>query len=69
MSLRKIKNFKSFEKCRTCSHSYISHTDYTNQPYRCQNMVSKVCKCEEFLSKDNLEFLEQMYDKCTNKSV
>ena len=63
MPVRKIRSINSFEKCRTCDHSFISHTDYKKQPCSCQNIVQGICKCKEFFSKDNLEFLEQKYAK------
>lgn len=61
--LRRIKNPKSFEKCRVCKHSYISHTDFSHQPSNCQYAVHGSCKCTEFFPSDNLEFLEYKYAK------
>jgi len=61
MPLRRIKNPKSFEKCRTCKHSYISHTDIIHNPSRCQNIINGSCRCIGFLPADNLEFLEYKY--------
>ena len=63
MPLRKIKNPKSFEKCRTCNHSYISHTDIAHVPSTCQYVIGGSCRCIEFLPQDNLEFLEYKYAK------
>lgn len=58
MPLRKIRNPRSFDKCRSCKHSYISHTGIAYKPSTCQYMVNGNCKCPEFLPEDNLEFLE-----------
>jgi hypothetical protein len=58
MPPRTIKNPKSFEKCRTCTHSYISHSDLEHIPSLCQNVINGSCRCLEFLPQDNLEFLE-----------
>jgi hypothetical protein len=63
MPLRKIRNPKSFDKCRTCKHSYVSHTDIIHNPSVCQYVVNGSCRCKEFLPKDNLEFLEYKYAK------
>ena len=63
MPIRKIINPKSFEKCRTCKHSYISHTDFKHEPINCQNVVHGSCRCIEFLPQDNLKFLEYKYAK------
>lgn len=64
---RRINNLKNFELCRFCNHYYAAHTDSKWKPTSCQNIVTfdkfKPCKCPEFFSKDNLEFLEQKYDK------
>ena len=58
MPLHRIKNPKNFEKCRTCNHSYISHTDIVHNPSICQYIVNGTCGCMEYLPQDNLEFLE-----------
>jgi len=63
MPLRRIKNPRSFEKCRSCKHSYISHTDIEHNPSLCQNVVAGNCRCPEFLPQDNLAFLEYKYVK------
>jgi hypothetical protein len=63
MPLRRIRNTRSFEKCRTCGHFYLSHTDVEHDPSRCQNLVNGNCRCVEFLPQDNLEFLEYKYGR------
>ena len=63
MPIRKIRNAKSFDKCRACNHSYISHTDFNRQNCLCQYVVDGNCRCLEFLPSDNLEFLEMRYGK------
>jgi len=64
MPLRKIRNPYNFEKCRTCNHFYLSHTDIKhNYPVTCQYVIGGSCRCIEFLPQDNLEFLEYKYAK------
>jgi hypothetical protein len=63
MPLRRIKNLYNFEKCRTCLHFYISHTDVKYNASACQNIVDGNCSCVEFLPQDNLEFLEYKYGR------
>lgn len=66
MPSRKIKDPYNFNLCRSCKHYYLSHTDEDFALSFCHNLADR-CKCKEFLPKDNLEFLEQMYEK--HKSV
>lgn len=50
------------KKCRTCNHAHIEGQKgcIDTQGWT----VSFVpCSCEEYLPKDNLEYLEKMYDK------
>jgi len=63
MPLRRICNPRSFDKCRTCQHSFISHTTADHKPCACQFLVYGSCRCVEFLPQDNLEFLEYKYAK------
>lgn len=68
MSLRKIKNIRNFELCRSCNHFFLSHTTIYNHPSHCHILIdpdfkNRPCKCSEFLPKDNLKFLEYKYDK------
>ena len=63
MPLRKIRNPKSFDKCRSCQHSYLSHTDLNSQNCLCQYVVDGACQCPEYLPEDNLEFLEYKYGR------
>jgi len=63
MPLRKIRNPYNFERCRSCKHNYISHTDFAHNKSACQYAVNGNCKCKEFLPQDNLAFLEYKYDK------
>lgn len=64
MPLRKIRNPRSFERCRTCQHGYISHTEFDSLTLsKCHYFFDKLhkynpCLCEEFLPEDNLEYLE-----------
>jgi len=60
---RRIKNPNSFEKCRVCKHQYMSHTDFSHKPSKCQFVVQGGCSCTEFFPSDNLEFLEYKYVK------
>jgi hypothetical protein len=62
MPLRKIKNPKSFDLCRTCSHYYLSHTDIEHKPSFCHTTVDR-CKCQEYVPKENLEYLEWKYER------
>lgn len=61
--IRKIRNPRSFEKCRSCGHYYISHTDYNHKSSFCHSVVNKECQCKEWLPTNNLEFLEWKYDR------
>jgi hypothetical protein len=63
MPIRKTRNPRSFEKCRACRHSFISHTDLKNLPDVCLFILEGGCKCKEFLPEDNLEFLEYKAQK------
>lgn len=63
MPLRKIRNPRSFDTCRSCKHSYISHTDFNNQNCLCQYVIDGACQCLEYLPEDNLEFLEYKYGR------
>jgi len=65
MPLRKIKNPKNFETCRSCSHYYLSHTDVLHVPSVCGYIVNGPCRCIEFLPTDNLQFLEYKYEQHT----
>ena len=67
MPIRKIKNPRNFDRCRSCKHSYISHTDFDHKPARCQNIIDGSCRCTEFEPKDNLEFLEWKYGRKLDK--
>lgn len=68
MPLRRIRNPYNFEKCRSCSHYFLSHTvllpsgniicEWGNSSYKPHH-----CECTEFLPKDNLEFLEMKYER------
>lgn len=72
MPLRKIKNPRSFEKCRTCNHYFISHQTSLDGAIYCQWMYSSYqphhCDCKDFAPKDNLEFLEYEYGKLDSNS-
>lgn len=63
MPLRRIKNPRSFDKCRACSHQYITHTDFKHYPSKCQYVIDGHCRCQEFVPPGNLEFLEYEYNR------
>jgi hypothetical protein len=67
MPIRRIKNIFNFELCRNCEHYFLSHTDVDKKPGKCIYMAFKnftlACKCAEFLPKENLKYLEYLYDK------
>ena len=65
--MRNIKNPHNFSPCRICTHPYLSHTTDTWQLSKCQNLVHNdrfdPCQCDEFVPKENLEYLEWKYEK------
>lgn len=65
---KRIRDPRNFEKCRTCDHYSLSHTDERYLKSYCHMVYDEVqkhnpCRCSEFLPKDNLEFLEYLYEK------
>lgn len=66
--IRKIRNRYNFEKCRTCEHMLISHTDDQYRQEHCHMLIDEEdsfnpCHCKEWVPKGNLEYLEHLYDK------
>lgn len=52
----------SFKLCRNCSHAHIAGQKVCIMQEG-WNIISVICVCEEYVPKDNLEYLEYMYDK------
>jgi hypothetical protein len=69
MPIRRIKNVRNFDLCRDCSHHYLSHLSAFGFPVKCQMIYDETylrfvsCSCLEFKPKDNLKYLEYLYDK------
>lgn len=67
MPIRKIKNPYNFEKCRWCSHYFISHTSMLDGTNFCEwgnsAFRSTKCDCKDFAPEDNLDYLEYLYNK------
>jgi len=67
MPIRKIKNPYNFEKCRWCSHYFISHLSLSEEKQVCGwiNSAERLikCDCTDYAPEDNLEYLEMKYDQ------
>jgi hypothetical protein len=55
--------------CRTCDHSYGNHSNdgmgMRMVGYYIENNIieNDFCKCKEYITKDNLRYLEYCYEK------
>lgn len=69
MPLRRISNPYNFEKCRSCNHYFISHTEMSDGNRFCEWAEGiyfanrSKCTCKDFAPIDNLEYLEWKYVK------
>jgi len=53
------------KKCRDCNHSHLNDTCVEFQEWGAVTFVK--CQCKEYAPKDNLEYLEHLYDKKQKK--
>jgi hypothetical protein len=55
------------KRCRDCNHAHLNDqcVEYTN--WGSVTFVS--CSCKEYAPKDNLEYLEHLYDKKQRKEI
>lgn len=57
------------DTCRTCYHFRFLHiSEYKEPTYfmfdqRCDPQTDHGCDCKEYIPKDNLQYLEYLYDK------
>jgi len=61
-----VKVIVDIKRCRNCNHAHLAEqTGCIDQEG--WNTIFVICKCKEYLPKDNLEYLEYLDKKKTSK--